>query len=92
MAEIKDARSAFEVLDKDVVQEWLAHPGTIEFARQLDVKMADAKAQIADYSMRSFAEDDARCVQFVKSSGAAMQTLAKVRSMLEEAQRYANSI
>lgn len=92
MAEIKEQRSAFAALDKDVVQEWLAHPGTIEFTRQIDGKIADAEAQIAEYANHSWQIDDSDVARFVKSSGAVMRELAKVRFLLEEAQRYANSI
>jgi hypothetical protein len=92
MAEIKDAKSAFDTLDKDIVQEWLAHPGTIELTRQIDVAIANQKNALVDHASRSYDLDDDVCGGYVKVIGATLNSLAHVRSLIEEAQRYANSI
>lgn len=91
MAEIKDARSAFEALDRDVVQEWLAHPGTIELTRQIGLAEAEVMKRAAQCSVASRL-DDAELSRLVRACGVELATLSDVRNLLSEAQRYANSI
>jgi hypothetical protein len=93
MAEIKEQRSAFASLDKDVIQEWLAHPGTIELARIINTKIAEAKKNLENLAEQGLAyRCDENIALEVRSTGATLRALGKVISLFEEAQSYANSI
>jgi hypothetical protein len=89
MAEIKD-RSVLGTLDKDVIQDWLAHPGTIEFVRVIDESIGEEKkSAIGVVRCASMGQLNERALVEV---GCSLAALERIRSILEEAQRYANSI
>jgi hypothetical protein len=93
MAEIKEPRSAFAAHEKAVVQEWLDHQCTRDFIEQVDDGIKQAKLTalelVTHYS--TTAVSDAKLAGDARNAGTIIATLEQVRSVIAEAQRYANS-
>lgn len=90
MAEIKEQRSAFNAIDKDVVGDWLGHPCTMSLRFQLDVAIEEAKSTAIDIISYPGPVND-QFAHKVRDAGAVIVTLQRVLYVFEEAARHANS-
>jgi hypothetical protein len=75
------------------VQEWLDHPCMQAFIEQMEKGIKDAKLTalelVTHYS--TTAVSDAKLAGDARNAGTIIATLEQVRSVIAEAQRYANS-
>ena len=92
MAEFKEAKGPFEAHERDIVQEWLAHPCTVEVIEQLDDAVKNSKETLVQFAINvGVAECPEYVIAQTHRAGSIIATFASIRDLLKEAQRYANS-